>query len=274
MMKKIFAATLLASVALGCVSKKQFLDAQVALRYLRNDSTIQSSKIAELEKNMAATNLEISRLNSQVDYLSKQNSSLLKESAEQKSRYNNELDANRQALLKEQIKYKELQDLLEQQKQKSNELRTRLQQALQGFNDSDLTVTNRNGKVYVSLSEKLLFPSASAVVNTDGRDALYKVTQVLNNNPDISVNIEGHTDSIPIKIKFEDNWALSVARANSIVRIMINEFKLDPRRVISSGRSSFDPIDTNSTPDGRARNRRTEIILTPKLDDLIKLLEK
>jgi chemotaxis protein MotB len=273
MTNKIFAATLLASVASGCVSKKQFLDAQVALRYLRNDSTIQSSKIAELEKNMAATNLEITRLNSQVDYLSKQNNSLLKESAEQKSRYTNELDANRQALLKEQIKYKELQDLLEQQKQKSNELRTRLQQALQGFNDSDLTVTNRNGKVYVSLSEKLLFPSASAVVNTDGRDALYKVTQVLNNNPDISVNIEGHTDSIPIKIKFEDNWALSVARANSIVRIMVNEFKLDPRRVTASGRSSFDPIDTNSTPEGRARNRRTEIILTPRLYDLFKLLE-
>lgn len=272
-MKQISLLLILAIAFAGCVSKKEFLDAQVALRYLRNDSTAQAQKITELERNISANKLELIKLNGQVEYLNNQNSILQKENALQKSKLSNELDANRQALLSEQKKYKDLQDLLEQQKQKSKELKTRLTQALQGFHDSDLTVTTRNGKVYVSLSEKLLFPSGSAIINTDGRDALYKVSQVLNNNPDIAVNIEGHTDSIPIKIKFEDNWALSVARANSIVRILVNEYKLEPKRVIASGHSSFDPVDTNSTPEGRARNRRTEIILTPRLDELYRLLE-
>lgn len=272
-MKQICYLLILAIAVAGCVSKKEFLDAQIALRYLRNDSAAQAQKIVDLENSIAASKLDITKLSGQIEYLNNQNSVLQKENAAQKSKLSNELDANRQALLAEQKKYKDLQDLLEQQKQKSNELKSRLTQALQGFNDSDLTVTTRNGKVYVSLSEKLLFPSGSAVVNTDGRDAIYKVSQVLNNNPDIAVNIEGHTDSIPIKVKFEDNWALSVARANSIVRILVNEYKLDPRRVIASGHSSFDPVDTNATPEGRARNRRTEIILTPRLDELYKLLE-
>ncbi len=259
--------------ASACVSKKQFLDSQVAIRYLRNDSASLSQKITSLEKDIASNKLDITKLNGQIDYLNNLNTALQKENATLKSTFNNELDQNRQALLVEQKKYKDLQDLLEQQKQKSNELKTRLTQALQGFNDSDLTVSTRNGKVYVSLSEKLLFPSGSAIVNTDGRDALYKVAQVLNTNQDIAVNIEGHTDSLPIRIKFEDNWALSVARANSIVRILVNEYKMNPGRIIASGHSSYDPLDTNSTPEGRARNRRTEIILTPRLDEIYKLLD-
>jgi chemotaxis protein MotB len=126
----------------------------------------------------------------------------------------------------------------------------------------------------VSLQESLLFPSGSAVVNTKGKDALSKLADVLNANPDISVDIEGHTDSIPITKSFQDNWALSVARAVSIVRILTNDYHVDPTRVIASGHSQYDPVDTNSTPEGRARNRRTEIILSPKLDELYKLLEQ
>jgi chemotaxis protein MotB len=126
----------------------------------------------------------------------------------------------------------------------------------------------------VSLQESLLFPSGSAVVNTKGKDALSKLADVLNANPDISVNIEGHTDSIPITKSFPDNWALSVARAVSIVRILTNDYHVDPTRVIASGHSQYDPVDTKSTPEGRAKNRRTEIILSPKLDELYKLLEQ
>ena len=146
--------------------------------------------------------------------------------------------------------------------------------ALVGFSANDLTVTQKNGKVYVSLSENLLFPSGSAVVNPQGKEALSKLADVLNVNPDISVDIEGHTDSIPIRKKYEDNWALSTARAISIVRILVNDYKVDPVRVIASGHSQYDPVDTNSTEEGRARNRRTEIILSPKLDELYKLLEQ
>lgn len=121
----------------------------------------------------------------------------------------------------------------------------------------------------------MLFPSGSAVVNPKGVQALAKLAQVLNVNPDISVNIEGHTDSIPIRGgKYEDNWALSAARATSIVRILVNDYQVDPVRVIASGHSSYDPLQPNATPEGRAANRRTEIILSPKLDELYRLLEQ
>ena len=134
-------------------------------------------------------------------------------------------------------------------------------------------VTQKNGKVYVSLSENLLFPSGSAEVNPKGVDALSKLAAVLNLKPDVAVNIEGHTDSIPIKGRFKDNWDLSTARANAIVRILVDNYRVDPLRVEASGHSYFDPVDINSTPEGRAKNRRTEIILSPKLDEMYKLLE-
>ena len=123
------------------------------------------------------------------------------------------------------------------------------------------------------LSENLLFPSGSAVVNPNGVDALSKLAAVLNLNADVSVNIEGHTDSIPIRGRFKDNWDLSTARANAIVRVLVDNYKVDPVRVIASGHSYYDPIESNSTPEGRAKNRRTEIILSPKLDEMYKLLE-
>ncbi|MBD0287830.1 MAG: OmpA family protein, partial [Flavisolibacter sp.] len=142
------------------------------------------------------------------------------------------------------------------------------------FKPEELSVFVKNGKVYVSLQESLLFPSGSAVVNPRGKEALGKLAQALNSNPDIGVLIEGHTDSIPIKGRYEDNWALSTARATAIVRILTSTYGVDPTRVTASGRSKYEPVDTNETPEGRARNRRTEIILAPKLDELMRLLEQ
>jgi chemotaxis protein MotB len=152
-------------------------------------------------------------------------------------------------------------------------LKNKMLEALKGFNSNDLSVIQKNGKVYVSLSENLLFPSGSAVVNPKGVDALSKLAAVLNLNADVAVNIEGHTDSIPIRGRYQDNWDLSTARADAIVRILVNTYRVDPKRVIASGHSYYDPVETNSTPEGRSRNRRTEIILSPKLDEMYKLLE-
>jgi chemotaxis protein MotB len=146
--------------------------------------------------------------------------------------------------------------------------------ALVNFKPEELSVFVKNGKVYVSLQESLLFPSGSAVVNPKGKEALGTLAQVLNQNPDITVLIEGHTDSIPIKGRYEDNWALSTARSTSIVRILTTTYTVDPTRVTASGRSKYEPIDSNETAEGRARNRRTEIILSPKLEELLKLLEQ
>jgi chemotaxis protein MotB len=124
------------------------------------------------------------------------------------------------------------------------------------------------------LQDKLLFPSGSATVNKDGREALGKLAEVLNNNEDIQIMVEGHTDNVPISGRFEDNWALSTARATAIVRILTATYKVAPERVIAAGKSYYEPKAPNDTAEGRARNRRTEIILTPKLDELFKLLQQ
>jgi len=133
----------------------------------------------------------------------------------------------------------------------------------------------KNGKVYVSMQESLLFPSGSAVVNQKGKDALAKLAGVLNTNPDINVEVEGHTDNKPIKTaQYPDNWALSVGRATAIARILINDYTVTPARITASGRGEYDPVADNSTDGGRAQNRRTEIILEPKLDDLMMLIRQ
>jgi chemotaxis protein MotB len=174
----------------------------------------------------------------------------------------------------EQKRLWDLRKLLDQQREAVEGLRKKMADALVGFNSNELQVFVKNGRVYVSLQENLLFPSGSAVVNTKGKEALGTLAQVLNTNPDINVVVEGHTDSIPIKGKYEDNWALSVARATAIVRILTDNYKVDPTRVTASGRSKYEPVDSNETAEGRQRNRRTEIILAPKLDQLMQLLQQ
>ena len=166
-----------------------------------------------------------------------------------------------------------MRKLLEEQRQSVEGLRKKMADALTGFNSNELQVFVKNGRVYVSLQENLLFPSGSAVVNPKGKQALGTLAQVLNSNPDINVVVEGHTDSIPIRGKYEDNWALSTARATAIVRLLTDVNKVDPTRVTASGRSKYEPVDSNDTPEGRQRNRRTEIILAPKLDQLMQLLQ-
>jgi chemotaxis protein MotB len=131
----------------------------------------------------------------------------------------------------------------------------------------------KNGKVYVSMSDKLLFKSGQASVEDKGKDAIKKLAEVLIKNNDIDVAIEGHTDSIPIKTSvYKDNWDLSVARSTNIVRMLTEEFKVEAKRVTASGKGEFLPVASNATPEGRARNRRTEIVLSPKLEELFKLM--
>jgi chemotaxis protein MotB len=185
----------------------------------------------------------------------------------------NELNMSKEQIAAQRQRVKQLEDFIAQQQKSTEALRKKIADALVGFNSNELTVTMKNGRVYVSMQESLLFPSGSAVVNPKGKDALAKLAGVLNTNPDININVEGHTDSVPIHNKvFSDNWALSVTRATSIAHVLIEEYNVQPARVVASGRSSYDPLQSNQTPDGRAQNRRTEIILEPKLDELMQLL--
>ncbi|WP_217605567.1 OmpA family protein [Chitinophaga sp. GbtcB8] len=245
----------------SCVSKRKYLDSQVALRLSKSDSISLARKINSLQDNIA-------QLQQQIKELTDANTN----AQATQSQLNSQLSSSKEAYQQQQQKLQQLQSLLDQQKQKAAELRKKMTDALSGFNSNELTVSQKNGKVYVSLSENLLFPSGSAEVNAKGKDALSKLAAVLIINPDISVNIEGHTDSIPIRSKYPDNWALSTARSTAIVRILVNTYHVDPAKVVASGHSQYDPVESNSTPEGRARNRRTEIILTPKLDELYKLI--
>ena len=275
-MKKISGILLVIVMLTSCVSKKLFLQSQKETASLRMDSTRLANNITSLQNNVGSlenniVNLQknIADLNKRISNLSSQNNQLGQQTAEQQ----NQLSLSQQELQKQQQRLQQLQDILQQQRIQSEMLKNKMLEALKGFNSNDLSVIQKNGKVYVSLSENLLFPSGSAVVNPKGVDALSKLAAVLNLNGDVAVNIEGHTDSIPIRGRYQDNWDLSTARADAIVRILVNTYRVDPKRVIASGHSYFDPVESNSTPEGRARNRRTEIILSPKLDEMYKLLE-
>ena len=169
----------------------------------------------------------------------------------------------------------EMEDMLHQKDQILDELRQKVADALLGFEGQGLTVTRRNGKVYVSLDEKLLFQSGSTVVDPEGVRALKQLAVVLANNPEINIMIEGHTDDVPFRkgSSIKDNWDLSVMRATSIVRILLENSGIDPTRLTVAGRGEFLPVDPAKTPEARRKNRRTEIILSPDLSEVFKILE-
>lgn len=275
-MKKLFSIISVLLLFTGCVSNKLYRQSQAEAAALRQDSinlanrnSALQNNITSLENNIAALKNNINDLNKRISTLSNQNTQLGQLSAEQQS----QLSESQRQLYNQQQRLQQLQTILQQQRQQSENLKNKMLEALKGFNSNDLSVIQKNGKVYVSLSENLLFPSGSAVVNPKGVDALSRLAAVLNLNNDVAVNIEGHTDSIPIRGRYQDNWDLSTARADAIVRILVNTYRVDPKRVIASGHSYYDPVDTNATPEGRSRNRRTEIILSPKLDEMYRLLE-
>lgn len=243
----------------SCVSKKKYRASQDLISKLKSDSlncygSLDEcySRVKILESDKAA--LENANESVQNELMSVSSKSKLT-IAEQAKRLKN------------------LQDLIEKQKEVMNKLKRTVADALVSFDASELSVYIKDGSVYVSLEEKLLFKSGSAAVDPKGKEALKKLSQVLNSTSDINVMIEGHTDSIPIKTaKYEDNWSLSAARALSIIRILTKENGFDPTRITAAGKSEFHPIASNSTVESRAHNRRTEIILSPNLSELYKLL--
>jgi len=166
-----------------------------------------------------------------------------------------------------------LENMIQSQKDVTNNLKNSISKALMNYASDELSVYTKDGNVYVSLAEKLLFKSGSDVVDPKGKDALKTLADVLKTTKDITVLIEGHTDNVPIKTnKYKDNWDLSTARANSIVRIITIDNGFDPDRITASGKGIYHPVMTNSTPEGRTANRRTEVILSPDLNELYKLL--
>ncbi len=171
----------------------------------------------------------------------------------------------------------ELEKILDTQKKIAQDLKNKVSDALLGFENNGLTVTQKDGKVYVSLDEELLFKTASWDIDDNGRNALKKLAGVLERNPNIMVTIEGHTDNVPYNpgnSQLRDNWDLSVKRATTVVRVLLEGSRINPMRLIASGRSEYVPVDDRDSADARQKNRRTEIILTPDLSELYELINR
>jgi chemotaxis protein MotB len=278
-------------------SNSELIDQNAALVAERNNLTseVKNLDAAILELNNRKLGLEneynaakerLNELISSYDALQSQSSQELTEKANTIRQLINELEQKENQLATENTrlqklqselkdrseKIKELEDLIAAKETKMNALKSAVSNALKGFEGKGLTVTQKNGKVYVSMENKLLFDSGSWAVGSQGIDAVEKLSQVLIQNPDIEVLIEGHTDNVPYSgTTILDNWDLSVKRATAIVRILQNK-GVKPQQLTAAGRSEYIPVQTNSTTDGKAKNRRIEIILAPNLDKINQLL--
>ena len=187
-----------------------------------------------------------------------------------------ELTEKEKLIEDKEAKISELQRILDNKDVAVNELKDKVLKALQVYQDNGLNVYEKNGKVYVSMDEKLLFKTGSYEVDPRGEVALKEIFIIFEQDSDINVMIEGHTDNVPYRAssgQIRDNWDLSVLRATSVLKIILKHGDIEPSRLTASGRGEYIPIDGDNTPEARAKNRRTEIILTPKMDELFKLLE-
>lgn len=244
---------------------------QRGIEYRALDSTYRDllSKHNELNRKHKSLQADYTEMNQRY-------TDLLKSSLSKTEQLNLALKQKEEMLSAREKRLVELESIIRRQDSITNALNEIVKRALLSFNSEELTVEMKNGKVYVSLSDKLLFKSGSADIEEKGQEAIKKLADVLNKNPEIDVLIEGHTDNVPLRssVNFKDNWELSTGRATNIVRIISDVSKVNPKRLTAAGRSEYMPKVSNDTPEGRAKNRRTEIILTPKLDELYKLIDK
>lgn len=275
--------------------KEQLVKDQKSLDGLKRDTTIMGSNLRNL-------NSKYDKLNTVNEQLMDRYNRLLSGAEKDNAKLSSNLQMTQEELLKKQDELKalevqlnkqkvnldelgselkkrearvnELEDILKKKDQAVADLRKKLSDALVGFEGKGLTITQKNGKVYVSMDENLLFASGKTNVEPKGVDALKNVARVLEQNADINVMVEGHTDDVPMKGSGEikDNWDLSVMRATSVTKILLSGAKIDALRITAAGRGEFFPLDNAKTPDARKKNRRTELILTPKLDELLKVL--
>lgn len=248
--------------------KSRYQDLNRSYEYLlENNNSLLASNQAENQKLVERLNKLQAELAGKEDSLRMENDRLQK------------LDANLKKLGDEiqlrEARINELESAMARKDSTVEMVRQRLRDALRNFDGKGLTVEERDGKVYVSLENRLLFPSASWTVEAEGKKALEELAVVLAENPDLQVMVEGHTDSDAFngRTAVKDNWDLSVMRATSIVKIIVANEGVNKANITAAGRSEYVPIADNDTPEGKAKNRRTEIIITPDLGELQALLE-
>jgi chemotaxis protein MotB len=310
MIKRISLAMLILALSTSCVSKKIYNDLENKYADLKKENRSISDENADLiksknqlELDQEALNKELDKVKSerekvQADYdaankkldvlkdsytaLEKNSNEALKANMAKNRELLEQLGAKEKALALEQEqlnknnqRLKELEDLIAAKEASMRKLKETLSNALNGFEGKGLTVEQKNGKVYVSMENKLLFNSGSWAVGTEGKKAVVEVGKVLGDNPDISVLIEGHTDDDPFggSGPIADNWDLSTKRATAIVAILSENKSVNKQNLTAAGRGEFSPLASNATAEGKAKNRRIEIILTPRLDEIAEMLK-
>ncbi|MCK9338816.1 MAG: OmpA family protein [Bacteroidales bacterium] len=284
-----------------CQNKSRDLDKELTtlknkVEQLKQDTLSLTHKLQQSEQDYAKAKKDYDDLVKEIVRMNRDNSSVINELTGNLDSIKSQLDNKERELQALQVRLNEqaeelsakedslnlysanlteLQNILTQKDKEVKALKDKVSNALKSFEGSGLKVEQRNGKVYVSMDEKLLFASARWEVESQGKKAIQELAKVLESEADINVLIEGHTDNVPFtgSGQVKDNWDLSVMRATSVVKILLASGKIDPKRISASGRGEFFPLDESNTPQARAKNRRTEIILTPKLDELFQIID-
>lgn len=278
-LKSLFiGASLLAIVASGCVSNKKYAELQTKYDQLSTDYT-------NTREDLINCNADSRSLQSRLDNATAANEELKKGMAELKYTLDKSMEANAQgsvniAKLVDEInasnKYiKQLVDAKSKSDSLNIALTNKLTRSLNTEELKEVDVKVLKGVVYISLADNMLFKSGSYEVNSRAMETLSKIAKILKDYKDYDVLVEGNTDNVPIsKTNIRNNWDLSALRASSVVQVLQNDFGINPKRLTAGGRGEFNAISDNDTELGKQRNRRTEIIITPKLDDFLELIDK
>lgn len=274
-MKKVFAILTLATVLTSsCVSNKKFSELEDKYKTTSDELKSANMKLSLCEdekKNMKSSyerqikvleNTNNALVNTQGDIVT-----ISKKGAEN-------LQRSLESLQEKDLQIKTMRDAINKKDSVTLALVTSLKGALDNVNDEDIEISVEKGVVFVSISDKLLFGSGKYEVTKEARKVLEKVAKVVNDKKDFEFMVEGHTDSDPIaRDVIVDNWDLSAKRATSVVRILQKEFGVDPARMTAAGRGEYKPLASNETREGKARNRRTRIVVLPKLDQFFGMIE-
>ena len=269
-MKKILLLSVSAMMLLSsCVSKKQFTDLQAKQKETQDLLNSATVKLNSCLEDRASATAKVTLLEGQVEDLKKYNDNLQILSSKGASNVEKTLES----IKEKELKITRLQDALTKKDSVTLALVTGLKREV-GINDPDIEINVEKGVVFISIADKLLFQSGSYNVTTRAKEVLAKVAKVVNSRPNFECMVEGHTDSVPYnKPPLVDNWDLSVKRSTSIIRVL-QELDVNPGQLIAAGRSSYVPLVDNDTAENRAKNRRTRVVILPKIDQFYEMVEK
>ena len=282
-MRKAALLLLLAGVACACVSNKKFNSMKAEALRLDGELNSANTRIDDLTRRndtLTAKNLRLvsdsTRLYMSYTALQERYQKLLADGSAETARMLKELETSQMALNERSRRVNELEAMLRSREEAINAIRRKVTDALTGFDGKGLSISIKNGNVYVSMDDKLLFRSGSFEIDPNGARAVHDLATVLAQNPDINVMVAGHTDDVPYRPngQLRDNLDLSAKRATTVVRLLLENKGIAPSRIIAAGRGESLPVASGKTSEARAKNRRTEIILTPKLDELMQLMQE